>query len=187
MHLAPLAQLDRARPSGGRGQRFESSRARHFDIYPKTAIFALCPICAVPFKSERIRLAGQIGNEILDYIKRMFRLWHRHKHGEISRKTFQAGMKPIRKHIERSLTEGTNCGHEKTEGTCTQILKHKQSRWTFVDIEGIEPTNNFAEQLIRFYVLWRKNSFGTQSERGNLFAERMMTAMTTCKLQNRNR
>jgi len=35
--------------------------------------------------------------------------------------------------------------------------------------------------------LWRKNSFGTQSERGNLFVERMMTTTATCKLQGRNR
>ena len=59
--------------------------------------------------------------------------------------------------------------------------------WTFVEVEGVAPTNNLAEQLIRFYVIWRKNSFGTQSERGNLFVERMMTTTTTCKLQGRNR
>ncbi|MCK5872519.1 MAG: IS66 family transposase, partial [Methylococcales bacterium] len=137
--------------------------------------------------SERSGRAGQIGDEILDYIKRMFRLWHRYKNEEINRRTFQTAMKPIREKIERLLTEGTTCRHKKTENSCALMLKHKDSLWTFVDIEGIEPTNNFAEQLIRFYVLWRKSSFGTQSERGNLFVERMMTTTTTCKLQNRNR
>ncbi|NOR81304.1 MAG: IS66 family transposase [Methyloprofundus sp.] len=137
--------------------------------------------------SERSGRSGQIGDEILDYIKRMFRLWHRHKDEEINRKTFQAAMKPIRENIERLLTEATTCGHQKTENSCALMLKHKEALWTFVDIEGIEPTNNYAEQLIRFYVLWRKSSFGTQSERGNLFVERMMTTTTTCKLQKRNR
>ncbi len=137
--------------------------------------------------SERSGRAGQIGDEILDYIKRMFRLWHRHKDEEMSRQTFQSAMKPIRENIERLLTEGMTCGHEKTQNSCALILKHKEALWTFVDIEDIEPTNNFAEQLIRFYVLWRKSSFGTQSERGNLFVERMMTTTTTCKLQKRNR
>ena len=102
--------------------------------------------------SERSGRAGQMGDEILDYIKRMFRLWHRHKDGEINSKTFQAAMKPIRENIERLLTEGTTCGHTKTENSCAFILKDKEALWTFVDIEGIEPTNNFAEQLIRFYV-----------------------------------
>lgn len=137
--------------------------------------------------SERSGRAGQIGDEILDYTKRMFRLWHRHKDEEMSRKTFQSAMNPIRENIERLLTEGITCGHEKTQNSCALILKHKEALWTFVSIEGIEPTNNFAEQLIRFYVLWRKSSFGTQSERGNLFVERMMTTTTTCKLQKRNR
>ncbi len=137
--------------------------------------------------SERSGRAGQIGDEILDFIRRMFRLWRRHKAGKISRKTFQAAMKPIRNNIERLLKEGTTCGHKKTENSCARILKRKDALWTFVDVEGIEPTNNFAEQLIRPYVLWRKSSFGTQSERGNLFVERMMTTTATCKLQNRNR
>ncbi len=96
-------------------------------------------------------------------------------------------MAPVRRNIERLLAEGTACGDVKTENTCANILQYKAALWTFVDIKGVEPTNNFAEQLIRFYVLWRKSSFGIQSERGNLFVERMMTATTTCKLQKRNR
>ncbi len=137
--------------------------------------------------SERSGVAGKVGDEILDYIRRLFRLWHRHKDGKISRKTFKKAMIPIRKNIKRLLKEGTTCGHVKTENTCKQILKHKDSLWVFIDTEGVEPTNNLAEQQIRFYVLWRKNSFGTQSERGNLFVERMMTTTATCKLQKRNR
>lgn len=137
--------------------------------------------------SERSGKPGKIGDEILDYINRMFRLWHRHTAGEINRKAFQNAMISIRRNVERLLQEGVVCGHQKTENSCKLILKHKDSLWTFVDIEGVEPTNNLAEQLIRFYVLWRKSSFGTQSERGNLFVERMMTITTTCKLQNRNR
>jgi len=50
------------------------------------------------------------------------------------------------------LTEATTCEHEKTENSCALMLKHKEALWTFVDIEEVEPRNNFAEQLIRFYV-----------------------------------
>lgn len=137
--------------------------------------------------SERSGQAGKIGDDILEYSRRMFRLWHRLKAGEIKRRTFKRAMIPIRNNIERLLTEGTTCGHTKTENTCKNILKHKAALWTFVDVEGVEPTNNLAEQQIRFYVLWRKSSFGTQSERGNVFVERMMTTTATCKLQGRNR
>ena len=58
--------------------------------------------------------------------------------------------------------------------------------WLFVDVEGVEPTNNASERAIRPGVLWRKNCFGTQSIRGNVFVERMMTVTMTCRLQGRS-
>ena len=56
----------------------------------------------------------------------------------------------------------------------------------FVDVEGIEPTNNAAEQALRHAVIWRKLSFGTQSASGSRFVERMLTVIETCRRQNRN-
>jgi transposase len=137
--------------------------------------------------SERSGNAGKIGDDILIYIQHMFQLWHQLKAGKISRATFKGAMRPIRKEIERLLTAGTRCGHAKTANTCNNILKHQAALWTFVEFEGVEPTNNLAEQQIRPFVLWRKTSFGTQSERGNRFVERMMTITATCKLQGKNR
>ncbi len=58
--------------------------------------------------------------------------------------------------------------------------------WTFVTTPGIEPTNNAAERVLRPAVLWRKNSFGSQSEAGNLFVSRMLTVVTTLRAQNRS-
>ena len=95
-------------------------------------------------------------------------------------------MDPLRKQVETLLSEGARCGNSKTEGTCKQILKVKQALWTFVDKVGIEPTNNLAEQILRRIVIWRKISFGTQSPRGTLYLERIMTVVATCKMQKRN-
>ena len=67
----------------------------------------------------------------------------------------------------------------KTANTCKKLLKYKSALWTFIETEGMQPTNNVVEQLISSYVLWRKSSFGTQSDRGALFVERMMT-VTSC-------
>ena len=58
--------------------------------------------------------------------------------------------------------------------------------WTFVYKDGVEPTNNAAEQALRHGVLWRKSSFGTQSAAGSRFAERMMTVVATLRQQKRN-
>jgi len=50
----------------------------------------------------------------------------------------------------------------------------------------VEPTNNLAERMVRQAVLWRKSSFGTQSERGARYVERILTACATCRLQGRS-
>jgi transposase len=55
-----------------------------------------------------------------------------------------------------------------------------------VDVEGVEPTNNAAEQALRQAVIWRKLSFGTQSSAGSRFVERLLTVVETCRRQHRN-
>jgi transposase len=136
--------------------------------------------------SERAGRSEQIGNAILAYVQQMWHLWHRFRSGQATRSWFQRKMVPIRRGIEGLLAEGTVCGHSKTQETCKRILKLKKALWTFVRQPGVEPTNNLAERILRSYVIWRKLSFGTQSERGRLFVERMMTVSATCKLQRRN-
>jgi transposase len=116
----------------------------------------------------------------------MFKLLWRCRDGNLSRDKFILVIKRIQEGLEETLKAGTKCGHNKTEGTCKKIVKHKIALWTFVTEEGVEPTNNRAEQIIRGYVMWRKTSFGTQSDRGDRYVERMMTASTCCRLQDRN-
>ncbi len=53
-------------------------------------------------------------------------------------------------------------------------------------MEGVEPTNNAAEQSLRPAVLWRKGSFGTQSDAGSRLVERMLTVTASCRQQGRN-
>jgi transposase len=95
-------------------------------------------------------------------------------------------MTPLRREVERLLAVGRRCGMPKTAGTCRDILKRREALWTFVQVEGVEPTNNAAERSIRPGVLWRKGSFGTQSAAGSRFVESMMTVVTTLKQQQRN-
>ena len=84
------------------------------------------------------------------------------------------------------MDAGCGGGVSKTAGTCRAILKRREALWTFVQVEGVEPTNNAAERSIRPGVLWRKGSFGTQSAEGSRFVESMMTVVTTLKQQQRN-
>jgi transposase len=74
--------------------------------------------------------------------------------------------------VEGFLDRGALMGVRGISGSCADILKHRAALWTFVAEEGVEPTNNHAERELRDFVLWRKKSFGSQSDRGCRFAAR---------------
>jgi len=128
----------------------------------------------------------EIGKALLAQAHQMFTWWHRGREGTLQRSTFRSYMTPLRREVERLLEAGRRCGVPKTAGTCRDILKRREALWTFVQREGVEPTNNAAERSIRPGVLWRKGSFGTQSEEGSRFVESMMTVVATLKQQQRN-
>jgi transposase len=95
-------------------------------------------------------------------------------------------MKPTQSRVIALLQTGAACDQDKTRRTCGNLLKHEVSLWTFVREEGVEPTNNNAERPLRRAVLWRRKSFGTQSESGSRFAERILTVMTSLRQQGRD-
>jgi transposase len=65
------------------------------------------------------------------------------------------------------------------------LLRLEEALWTFVTVEGVEPTNNFMERLVRRAVLWRKRSFGCWSAAGCRFVERILTVVQTRRLQGK--
>ena len=126
------------------------------------------------------------GDALLAQAHPMFVWWHRVREGTLQRSTFRSYMSPLRREVERLLAVGSQCGVPKTAGTCREILKRREALSTFVQVEGVEPTNNTAERSIRPGVQWRKGSFGTQSEDGSRFVESIMTVVATLKQQQRN-
>jgi transposase len=69
------------------------------------------------------------------------------------------------------------CGCAKAEALCHNLKELEPALWTFVRVEGVEPTNNAAERALRPAVPWRKRSFGCHSEQGCRFAEPMLTVV----------
>src|SRR5438105_3506328 len=107
-----------------------------------------------------------IGDALLAQAHQMFTWWHRVRDGTLQRSTFRSYMSPLRREVERLLEAGRRCGMPAIAGTCRDILQRRAAVWTFVQVEGVEPTNNTAERAIRPGVQRRKISFGTQSEAG---------------------
>ena len=127
-----------------------------------------------------------IGNKLLEEIERMFGWWHRVRDGDLARSTFEVYMRPLRTRVEATLQWGSLCSHPKTAKTCANLLKHSESLWTFVRVSGVEPTNNAAEQAVRHPVIMRKISYGTHSQAGSRFIERILTVHATLRRQKRN-
>jgi len=63
------------------------------------------------------------------------------------------------------------------------LLGEMDSLWVFLEENGVEPTNNRAERALRFAVLWRKRSNGTQSDKGNRWVERILSVKQTCRIR----
>ena len=128
----------------------------------------------------------RLGFDLKRPVASMFILWHKYQSGSISWETFQSDMQPIRHEVNGLLLRGVFSGNKRLTGMCRELYNHREWMWTFVDFEGIEPTNNTAERALRPAVIYRKLSFGTQSEAGSRFIERMLTVSETCRLQKRS-
>jgi transposase len=107
------------------------------------------------FEAMRARegRSEEIGEVLLAQAHQMFTWWHRVREGTLKRSTFRSYMSPLRREVARLLEAGSRCGMLKTAGTCRDILKRREALWTFVQVAGVEPTNNAAERSIRPGVL----------------------------------
>ena len=165
-----------------------SDRATVFDFW----VMALRQICHahllrkfVAF-SERDGPAGALGRELLQLSSLVFEYWHGFKQGHLTRDELLLWMRPVQRDFERLLERGGAADIERLSGSCADILAHRDALWTFVTQQDVEPTNNHGELELRDFVLWRKRSFGSQSERGERFAERVMTAVRTARKQGKD-
>ena len=144
--------------------------------------------------AERSGRSGEIGRELVRLSKRLLHEWHRARDGTILSATFKKYACQIRREIRSLLEEGASytpqkgekSAQAKTGRSCKELLDLEPAMWLFVREEGVEPTNNFGERLLRFAVLWRRMSQGTQSRHGSLFVGRLLTVIETLRLQNRN-
>jgi transposase len=136
--------------------------------------------------AERSDSAGQLGENLLFWSQMMIHEWHRVRDGTLSRRRFRKIIDGIAPAVEGLLARGVSLGVRGVSGSCADILEHKLALWTFVDNAGVEPTNNHAERELRSFVLWRKKSFGSQSDRGCRFAARIMTVAHSLRKQRRH-
>lgn len=127
-----------------------------------------------------------VGCRLVKASRRLFQIWHRFRDKKLTRSALQREMRPLRRHVAQLLFQGTHSKCAKTARTCRKLLRSRDALWTFVRYEGIEPTNNSGERAVRHAVLLRKVSFGTHSEEGARFVERLLTVHATLRQQGRH-
>jgi transposase len=127
-----------------------------------------------------------VGEALLEHAHVLFAWWHWVRDGTWTRATLQSSVRTLRASFKMELEWGTQSTCPKTAATCHELLLREAALWTFVRVEGIDPTNNSAERSLRGAVLWRKVSFGTQSERGSRFVASLLTVLMSCQQQHRN-
>jgi transposase len=128
-----------------------------------------------------------VGRRGLRLVKEVFAAWHGFRDGRVTRAQLQAQIEPVASRLNRVLLEGALLGEDqKVAAFCEKVLALEPALWTFARVEGVEPTNNFMERLLRRAVLWRKRSFGCWSEDGCRFVERILTVVQTRRLQGRS-
>jgi len=127
-----------------------------------------------------------LGRFCLESVDAVFAAWHRFRSGTLDRAGLQEALVPVQQELRAWLTWGAEAGGPKLSGFFGNLLANWESLWVFAHTEGVEPTNNLAERLLRPGVRWRKTRYGSQSEAGCRYAERLLTVTGTLALQGRS-
>jgi len=127
----------------------------------------------------------KIGRAGRQAVKKVFALWRDFKDQRIDRAQLQARLGPVRSRLYTAFQRGAQGTDKTTKRFARRMLKVYDALWTFAAVEGVEPTNNHAERMVRPAVLWRKASFGNHSAEGCRFSERILTVVQTLRLQQR--
>ncbi|MGX6643087.1 IS66 family transposase [Legionella pneumophila] len=136
---------------------------------------------------KKDEVIARIGKNLLRCQAELFEIWHQFKQGYVDWHELAFRTKHIRKQVGEYLEQGTYTDPKlKIVRFCKNLLEHFSALWTFLFIQGVEPTNNHAERCLRPAVIWRKKSFGTRSDYGTDYVAKTMSFILTCKLQARN-
>jgi transposase len=141
------------------------------------------------FKAHAEGLAAEreFGEAGLQLCERVFWAWevfaHTGDRRQLKRtvRSLQRTYKPIIRSYAAKRARNKRC-----RGMARNLLKTWPALWTFAKYEGVQPTNNHAERALRSAVIYRKLSLGSQSEGGELRISRLLSAHTTCRLQQRS-
>jgi len=123
------------------------------------------------------------GKRVRESLRELFAVIHRRE--TMTATAFQKAMEAAREQvIKAATTRVPSTNHAKN--LAKRFHQHGDAYFRFITTPGIEPTNNLAEQAIRFVVIDRRITQGTRSETGRRWCERIWTVIATCAQQGRS-
>ena len=139
------------------------------------------------FHSEGLAAQQIFGDAGLALTRRLFSVWHAFAE-HLDRGRLAVEMTPVQTELRQLLEHAGNASkrHRLHRRFANNLLKLWPALWTFITIPGVTPTNNAAERALRGPVIHRKLSYGNQSDDGERFTERSLSASVTCRLQHRS-
>ena len=114
---------------------------------------------------------------------RLFRLWRKFRGGQIDRRQLLLRSLPVQKRIFELAERHLDSSNREVRNLATALFEHNERLFTFLEHEGVEPTNNSVERALRTGVQWRKICFGNRSANGEMATSRLLTVAETCDLQ----
>lgn len=132
------------------------------------------------------RVVKRLGHDLMRPTRKLFAWWSKCRDGTLSRAEFEQQMGPLRREVDGLLLRGSFSGRPGVAGSCRELWERRECLWRFVDVPGVEPTNNASERALRPAVIWRKLSFGTQSASGSRFVETLLSVVETCRQRKRS-
>jgi hypothetical protein len=135
----------------------------------------------------------QFGRDALAIVARLFRLWHRFRGDledrrgnpkSIDRAELIARSIPLQKSLFHLAATHLDDSDAEARNLARALFVHSEHLYRFLEVEGVEPTNNSAERSLRTAVQWRKICFGNRSQQGERAVARLLTVTQTCKRQN---
>jgi transposase len=133
------------------------------------------------------KIIARIGKHLLECESILFKIWHEFKSEKITRDELLAQTKPVRHRIGELLEQGSYTDPVlRVVRFCKNLLENFNALWTFLEVDGVEPTNNHAERSLRPSVIWRKKYFCTRSDYGTEYVARSASINATCKLQKKS-
>jgi len=129
---------------------------------------------------------GEIAAKIENELRKACKIDGDSRKGEISRRQRGQRLAHSKRRLSELFLDAIAFGSKKLEDFCWRLDDEFDRLWTFASVEGMEPTNNLAERDLRKIVLWRNKSYGTRSEGGKRFVERITSVVETVKKSGNN-